>query len=295
MGISFARGTQYPGNVAEAVFYFDVLGFSGMSAGGGAPAVDVLGDLVVIFANERIREQMRKWNRRYALSDSVFLTHSEPAEALRLAAELVFSIVFLLAQYPQPLAPEPILVRGGLAYGDVQHVDGIFEGTNNLVGGAVVEAVGLEKTERVKGPRVLLNDAFKNAVADRDPRLAEWLLRPISIPGVWEVLWLLPPEPSDVRHNERFVAKVCAAAVRLLETKGGRPTYGAHYRAFVLLAGRSIQRLKRFVERGLAAQPQTPFNQFFPRRDIADICDRTTGLPDGFAAQVLRLAELMER
>jgi hypothetical protein len=226
----------------EAVFYFDVLGFSGMSAGSGVDAVDVLGDLIIVLHDTRIRDRMLKWTGRYSLGDSVFLTHSDPVEALRLSAELVFNIVCVRAQYPVPTAPDPILVRGALAYGNVQHVDGIFESQTNLVGSAVVEAVDLEKTECVKGPRVLLNDAFKNAVADGDPSLAEWLLRPTSIPGVWEVLWLLPPERSDLAANELFVANVCAAAVRLLETKGGHPTYGAHYRAFVLLAGRSIQR-----------------------------------------------------
>src|SRR3990172_2127185 len=142
----------------EAVFYFDVLGFRHMAAGTADAAVDALSDLAEILRIPEIFDRTGDWSRRYALSDSVFLTRQDPVEALRCASELVFNLVQLSAA-----REEPILVRGALTFGEVRHVRGIFLTATdpaNLVGEAVVEAVALSEAYGLKGPRILLPDGL---------------------------------------------------------------------------------------------------------------------------------------
>lgn len=97
---------------------------------------------------------------------------------------------------------EPLLVRGALAEGEVRHVKGIFLKSNdpaNLVGQGVVDAVVLEQSSGLKGPRILIAEQLARELPQA---FADWLLRPTSAPGVCEVLWLLPPDPASFSVGE---------------------------------------------------------------------------------------------
>lgn len=276
----------------EAVFYFDVLGFRHMAGGTADAAIDTLSDLAEILRIPEIFNRTEAWSHRYALSDSVFLTRPDPAEALRHASELVFNLVQLNATIG-----EPILVRGALAFGEVRHLKGIFLATDepaNLVGPAVVEAVTLTEAYGLKGPRIFLSDALAGAIARSEPDLGEWQLRPTSAPGVWEVLWILPPEPSQFVQDELVVNNLCMLALRLLRQNGGHPLYGAHYREFVSLAGRCIERVAKFAKNGRLA-PRLPLTTFLSATEVKEILDTTSGLADEYITHLMRLVDSIGR
>lgn len=272
----------------ETVFYFDVLGFRHMAVGTAEAAVDALSDLAEILRIPEIFNRTREWSHRYALSDSVFLTRPDPVEALGHASELVFNLVQLSAA-----GENPTLIRGALAFGEVHHVQGIFLTTSepaNLVGEAVLEAVALTEAYGLKGPRIFLSDPLVRTIADSDPELAEWQLRPTSTPGVWEILWILPPDTSQFAQDELAINEICKLALRLLRTNGGHPIYGAHYREFALLAARCIERVAKFTKSGKLS-PKLPLPTFLSATELKQLFDTTSGLPDEYVAQLLRLVE----
>ncbi len=276
----------------EAVFYFDVLGFRHMAGGTADAAIDALSDLAEILRIPEIFNRTEAWSHRYALSDSVFLTRQDPVEALRHASELVFNLVQLSAG-----REEPTLVRGALAFGEVRHLKGIFLATDepaNLVGQAVVEAVTLTEAYGLKGPRIFLSDALAGTIARSEPELADWQLRHTSAPGVWEVLWILPPAPSQFVQDELAVNEVYKLALRLLGQHGGHPVYGAHYREFALLAGGCIERVAKFAKSDRLA-PRLPLTTFLSATEVKEILDTTSGVPDDYVAHLMRLVESIGR
>ncbi len=276
----------------ETVFYFDVLGFRHMVGGTADAAIDALSDLAEILRIPEIFNRTGQWSHRYALSDSVFLTREDPVEALRQASELVFNLVHLGAANP-----EPTLVRGALGFGEVRHLRGIFLTTNepaNLVGEAVVEAVALSDAHGLKGPRIFLSDALSRTIASSDPDLAEWQLRPTSTPDVREVLWILPPEPSQFVQDELAVSEICQLGLRLLRQNGGHPIYGAHYREFALMAARCIERAAKFAKIGRLA-PRLPLTTFLPAAEVKAVFDTTSGFPEEYVAHLVQLVESIGR
>lgn len=276
----------------ETVLYFDVLGFRQLAEGSAQRAVDALSTLAEVLQSPAIIQQTEQWSHRYALSDSVFLTQADPVQALRQASDLVFNLVSL-----NLTKDNPVLVRGALAHGEVRHLKGIFLSSQepaNLVGDAVVEAVGLEHAGDMKGPRIFLSERLAQTITATDPALAEWLLRPTVTPGVWEVLWLLPSAPAEFSQDEQVVKDLSALSLQLLKTKGGNPHYGAHYREFALLAGRCLERVDTFTNRGVLT-PSVPLTTFLPATAIREIANTTSGLPDEYISQLLRLAESLER
>jgi len=277
---------------SETVFYFDVLGFRHMAGGTAQAAVDALSDLAELLRSPAIAQQTEQWSHRYSLSDSVFLTYPDPAQALRQAGDLVFNLVNL-----NLTKDDPVLVRGALAHGEVRHLKGIFltsEEPANLVGDAVVEAVTLEHTTGLKGPRIFLSERLAHTIAAADKALAEWQLRPTAAPGVWEVLWLLPSNPADFVQDELAVKDLCDLSLQLLRTKGGHLEYGSHYREFTLLAGRCIERVEKFTKNGTVT-PTLLLTTFLPVPVLKEICDATSGLPDEYITQLLRLVESIGR
>jgi hypothetical protein len=272
----------------EAVFYFDVLGFRQMAAGTAEHAVDALSDLAALLQHENLFPSARKWGHRYALGDSVFLTHSDPTVAIEQASDMVFNLFQLNLG-----KAAPFLVRGAVAFGEVHHVKGVFLTTNepaNLVGHAVVEAVTLEQASGHKGPRILLSESLARRV---DTSRRHWLLRPTSAPGVWEILWLLPASPADITGYEDSIAGICDMAVHFLAS-GGHPVFGAHYREFAMLAARSVDRLRRFGEEG-RAQVGRPLSSFLSAGKVRAVCEATSGLPGDYVASLLALIESFER
>lgn len=249
-----------PSREATAVFFFDVLGFSARIRRDTATAVDALSDLAAILATGEVFANTGHWEHRYALSDSVFLTHREPSTALRLAGDLVFNLTsFGLAH------DRPTLVRGGLAFGEVEHVRNVFlTGANepaNLVGPGVLEAIELEKAG--KGPRIFLAPEFVTRVRSADPAIAQWLVR--EEPGRHaELLWLLPAGgPETFAQDEEWISDICAHAVRLFEEYGSEPDAGVHYEEFVLLAARSVARAFATDSTGGQVQIGRPRESFF--------------------------------
>jgi hypothetical protein len=265
----------------ETVFYFDVLGFRQL-ASGVAGAVDALSDLATLLQHDRLFPGARKWSHRYALSDSVFLTHPDPTTAIEHASDLIFNL-FQLTRH------RPILIRGGIAYGQVRHLKGIFLATRapaNLVGPAVVDAVMLEQSSGLKGPRILLSERLAQTAA---AALREWLLRPTSAPGVWEVLWLLPSRPSEVADYEREMVNICKTALELFPL-GGHPTAGAHYREFLMLVARALERLRQFT-RDRRTQVSRPFAELLPAARVRSVLSATSGVPDDYASSLLALVD----
>lgn len=273
---------------SETVFYFDVLGFRHMAGGTAQTAMTALSDLAELLRSPAIAQQTEHWSHRYTLSDSVFLTHPDPAQSLRQAGDLVFNLVSL-----NLTKDDPVLVRGALAHGEVRHLKGIFlssEEPANLVGDAVVEAVKLEQTAGLKGPRIFVPERLTHTIAAADKALSEWQLRPTSAPGVWEVLWVLPSNPADFAQDELAVKDLCDLALQLLKTKGGHAEYGAQYREFALLAARCIERVEKFANSG-ALTMTLPVATFLPVTAVKEIGNTTSGLPDEFMTQLLRLVE----
>lgn len=268
----------------EAVFYFDVLGFRQMAEGPSDGAVDALSDLAALLRHEHLFPEARMWSRRYALSDSVFLTQVDPTVAIEQASDLVFNLF-------QLNRARPFLIRGAIAYGEVQHVKGVFLASDepaNLVGPAVVQAVVLEQASGLKGPRILLPESLAR---EAPAALREWLLRPTSAPGVWEVLWLLPSNPATVGDYEDGIRNICTTALELL-TLGGHATAGAHYREFVLLAARSLERLRQFTRDG-RVHVKLPFGEWLPAAKVRSVLSTTSGLPDEYVASLTALVRAL--
>ena len=277
---------------SETGFYFDVLGFRHMAGGTAQTAMTALSDVAEMLRSPAIAQHTEHWSHRYALSDSVFLTHPDPAQSLRQAGDVVFTMVSV-----NLTTDDPVLVRGALAHGEVRHVKGIFLRSKepaNLVGDAVVEAVKLEQTAGLKGPRIFVPEPLAHTIAAADRALADWQLRPTSAPGVWEVLWVLPSTPADFAHDELAVKDLCALALQLLKTKGGHAEYGAQYREFALLAGRCIERVEQFTSRG-ALTTTIPLTTFLPVTAVREIGNMTSGLPDEYMTQFLRLLDSIGR
>lgn len=276
----------------ETVFYFDVLGFRHLAEGSAQGAVDALSTLAEVLQSPVIVQQTEQWHHRYALSDSVFLTQADPVQALRQASDLVFNLVNLNLR-----KENPVLVRGALAHGEVRHLKGIFLSSHepaNLVGDAVVAAVGLEHAGDMKGPRIFLSEQLVQTIATVDPALVKWLLRPTVTPGVWEVLWLLPSAPAEFSQDEYVVKDLCDLSLQLLKTKGGHPHYGAHYREFALLAGRCLERVETFIKNEVITAGAS-LTTFLPVIAIKEIANTTSGLPDEYVSQLLRGAEALGR
>jgi hypothetical protein len=273
----------------EAVFYFDVLGFSHKARGAGDAAIDALTALAELLGTDELARWTGQWEHRYSLSDSVFLTHSNPVRAVQQASALIFNLVHLRAR-----SGAPVLVRGALALGEVRHLKGIFldtPGPANLVGPAVVDAVELERAG-LKGPRVLLSEELANILHSADKGFARWQLRPTAVSGVWELLWLLPPRPEDLKGDELSLKDISDLSIQLLRAHGGHPGYGAHYREFVLLVGRCLERARDFVRTG-EADLTIPLTKFMPAAEVAEICNSVSGLPDEYVGQLVRFAELL--
>lgn len=63
---------------------------------------------------------------------------------------------------------------------------------------------------------------------------------------------------------------LCKLALRLLRRNGGHPIYGAHYREFVALAGRCMERVAKFANSGRLA-PRLPLTTFLSAAEVKEI------------------------
>jgi hypothetical protein len=273
-----------------AVFYFDVLGFSGLARQSREAAIDALTDLAALLEMPAILTRTERWQHRYALSDSVFLTHTDPVRAVAQAGDLMFNLLHYNAAHDRST-----LIRGGLAFGEIEHVRGIFlpalEGPGNLVGAAVEQAVRLER--RGKGPRIFVSSDLTSRVRAQDPQLADWLLRGCLGAGVFELLWLLPASGfASLVADLAYIRDVCELALRLLSRHGGDPAHGAHYREFALLTARSLLRVAEHCRTG-GSLDAGALAALWPLGEVERAC-RTPGLPVDFVGALLEAARQLE-
>lgn len=268
-----------------AVFFFDILGFADLVDTDREGAVDALSDLAAMLNLPEITGLTARWDHRYALSDSVFLTRADCAEAAKAAGDLMFNLVgFTLSQ------GRPTLIRGGLAFGEIEHVRGIFRleshEPSNLVGPAVAQAVRLERSGR--GPRIFVSAALATELGRRAPALAAWLLEE-GPAGVHELLWMLPPDGPEA-FEETAVADLWTRSLELLGQHGAHPEYGEHYQGFVLLAARCLRRA-RMAERAGRLAAQRPLAALLSRPAIEEACRNAGALPSEFLERVVTLVD----
>lgn len=269
---------------AAAVFFFDILGFGDLVDANRDGAVDALSDLAAVLGLPDIVGQTSRWDHRYALSDSVFLTHRDPAAAAVAAADLMFNLIGFTLGHDRPT-----LIRGGLAFGEIEHVRGIFdlqsEQPGNLIGRAAAQAVSLERAGR--GPRIFVSSGFVAAVSHREPVLAAWLFEQVADEDFDELLWLLPPRGPEA-FEDVGIAEVCGRALVWLEAHGAHTKYGEHYRECALLAARCVRRLRN-AEREGRLRSRLPLDSFMSPEAVEAACRGAGPLPPQFVERLRRL------
>lgn len=223
-----------------------------------------------------------KWSARYALSDSVFLTHADPVQAVKGAAQL-FKTIFDVNASDGP----DVLIRGGMSYGDVYHIPSVLNpggSISNLVGPAVTKAAKLEQIA-AKGPRLFIDNNLATLVKSRDADLAAWLLRPTTEPKTWEILWLLPEDPKSFTWwTETWLPNY---VLKRLERDGTHPEYGEHYRELAILTAHTAQRAASYAANNkLQLMTGGDPKQLFPANQLDAVIARTPGLPRDFIAYI---------
>jgi hypothetical protein len=226
--------------MVTTVFFADILGFSNASRDPGAPdAIDALSDVANIFSHQhQVARYLQPsiWQGRYGLSDSIFLLADDAERACAAAVEVFFNLAFYNSG-----SGNPVLMRGAITRGEVREIGPLFPetATGNLVGEAIVRAVELEKCG-AKGPRLLVSEEVVTALANTT--LSDWRLD--CSPGdPSELLWLLPPDPSQV--SELMIGDVCRSAADGLIQHAQDPQAVDHYVAYVDLVTRSLLRLRQ--------------------------------------------------
>ncbi len=219
------------------VVFADVLGFGRLSETVPAGAEDSLAAIASLLSRTDVLGDVlnrQRWAARYGLSDSLFLVATDAGEAVAAAAELFFNLAYVTHG-----GPTPVLIRGGIAAGEILQVGPLFpeSAMANLVGPAVVQAVGLEKTS-LKGPRLFITSALAVEIERRGSGLG-WLLDHQG--STWEILWPLPPQPDAA--NGRLIGELCDKALGLVERNAGNPDAGKHYLGYLDLTIRSLSRL----------------------------------------------------
>jgi len=219
------------------VFFADVLGFGRLSETLLGSAQDSLAAIANLLSREDVLGEILNrpgWVARYGLSDSLFLVSEAPEEAVAAAAEIFFNLA-----YVSHAGPAPVLMRGGIAKGQVAQVGPLFpeSAKANLVGPAVVEAVRLEKTP-LKGPRLFVASALAAEIEHGNSGL-RWLLDRRE--AMCEILWPLPPRADQA--NGHLIGELCGKALALVERNAGDPEAGNHYLGYLDIAVRSLFRL----------------------------------------------------
>ncbi|MBI2266197.1 MAG: hypothetical protein HYU64_13650 [Armatimonadetes bacterium] len=209
-----------------------------MSRGSGAAsALDALSDVARVLSKDGpVSDFLNRypWEKRFGLSDSLFLVGTDPIGACEAAAEFFFNLAFY-----NSTVDWAVLMRGALAFGEVQYAAPLFPETAgaNLAGEAVVEAVTLEKTGG-KGPRLFVSGAVADLIMQNTGSGGiSWILDRCS-ENLCELLWLLPPNPT--RINGGMVGQVADAVVRLFKRYGGDSQFSAHYVAYLDFVVRSL-------------------------------------------------------
>lgn len=269
----------------ETVFYLDLLGFRSLVEGDGRSAIKALTAVAEVLGAGSALHRVGNWAHRYALSDSVFLSDPDPANAIRWAAQT--------ARMLTKASACRVLIRGGVAQGEVQHLRSVFgesKAAANLLGVAVSQAVDLETKTGEKGPRIFVEEKLARELTASDPSLAAWLLVPTPAPEIWEILWLLPESPSHFAKKGTWneLRWLTTRALELLGERGGHPRFGPHYRGFARLAARSLQRIADWAD---PVPKRERVSEMLPRQQLVKVLDRTSGIPDLDALLLLQIAD----
>lgn len=209
------------------------------------------------------------------MSDSIFVTASDPNLFVKqLSRLLVSQFTFRLSTFADPESPGdprqvtmrsvelvsgqaqvterqacwwPILYRGGIAYGDVQSlkmpsISSVGKTLPNLVGRAVVDAVGLEASAG-KGPRLACSEAFAKQLTGEAAEYAE------AYPAHegadrFEILWPMAMFAESISPEDGFqnhLREWLTGAINLWCHFATGPI-GVHYLEFIALAIRSFQK-----------------------------------------------------
>ncbi|MGB3479400.1 MAG: hypothetical protein WBB67_09590 [bacterium] len=131
----------------------------------------------------------------------------------------------------------PLLFKGGIAFGDcvpmkIKQIAGsktveIY----NVLGTAVVEAVGLEKS--IKGPRLFCTAKFYNCISNDDSRR---IIVSSEINNIYEVLW---PMPHIIEKGVNGYKQLLEISINLWKHFNHKE-YGFHYFKYVELIIKSI-------------------------------------------------------
>jgi len=190
----------------KLVFFADILGFGSLCQEPGAsPALDALSDIARILSVENNVARFLNsynWDKRFALSDSLFLVGTDREGVCKAASEFFFNLAFYNIG-----SVSPVLVRGAIAEGNIQYAEPIFPETGkiNIVGDAVVSAVSMEKFGP-KGPRLFISRSlFYSLNKDKNSSGISRIIEQAD-ENFYEILWLLPPRPGSITDEMGYMA-----------------------------------------------------------------------------------------
>lgn len=132
----------------------------------------------------------------------------------------------------------PTLFRGGISYGEVENLTpmGIVGGQemkmNTLAGEAVVKAVRLEESVRVKGPRLVFDNSLYSQLSEKTKKYCRQVP---ERPDLYEILW---PMTSYISTNPYTGAltdfnEMFNSAYNLWIPHKDNPEVGLHYIKFM--------------------------------------------------------------
>jgi len=158
----------------------------------------------------------------------------------------------------------PLLFKGGIAYGDcvpikIKQIAGskIVE-IYNVLGTAVVEVVGLEKS--IKGPRLFCTAKFYNRISNDDSRR---IVVPSGIDNIYEVLW---PMPHVMEKGINGYKQLLEIGINLWK-HFNHEEFGFYYFKFVELIIKSILETYRNDLDGMNHAKQT-MKEVFDKKSI---------------------------
>jgi len=229
----------------KLVFFADILGFGNLSKRQEAsPALDALSDIARILSVENSVARFLNsynWDKRFALSDSLFLVGTDREGVCEAASEFFFNLAFYNIG-----SESSVLVRGAIAEGNIQYAEPIFPETGkiNIVGDAVVNAVSMEKYGP-KGPRLFISRSIFDSFNENENTSCVSRIFEKVNEEFYEILWLLPPRPGPITDEMSYmIAELCVVILGLFERHCGNPKFGPHYVGYLDLALRSLIRLK---------------------------------------------------
>lgn len=132
----------------------------------------------------------------------------------------------------------PALFRGGISYGEVENltpmgiVGGKEQKMNTLAGEAVVKAVRLEESVRVKGPRLVFDNSLYGQLSEKTKNYCRQLP---ECPDLYELLWPMTSYINTNPYTGDFTDfyELFNSAYNLWIPHKDNPDVGLHYIRFM--------------------------------------------------------------